>query len=371
MSEKHSTTIQDAGGALTVIFSEATTPAGRVRCAKLASTAFGKSLSADGYLEREAYLSDLPLARGGGWRSWSLTRADDPDLVLATCKTLRRDLLVRDPGGAALERQGYCICSVVTDSRYRGRGLASVLLRHVAEWLDGAGDAAASMLYSDVGEFYVSKGWNVLDAFQSTVAVPPPIPREQLDGLPETRPLTIDDLPDLCERDVENLKNDFRRSKPAADTILAAVLPTSPLISWLQSRADFMNAKTHGKVPETKGTICESADSWMYWYHDLRHSKLVIQRVKLPERQSETAATETLAKLLLDTLDEAAKWELQKVVLWNPGLELRNAMDFLAAKMKIDVTNEKRENSEIPCLRWRDGEKLSATIWPNEFYGWS
>lgn len=229
----------------------------------------------------------------------------------------------------------------------------------------------AVQVVNDALQFYVSKGWDVLDAFQSTLAVPPPIPREELDGLPKTRLLTIDDLPDLCERDVESLKNDFRNSEPAADTILVAVLPTSPLISWLQSRTDFMNAKTHGKVPKTKGTICDSAGAWMYWYHDLRHNKLIVQRVKLPKGQGEPAATQALAKLLLDTLDEAAKWGLQKVVLWNPGSELRSAMDFLAAKMKIDVTSEKRENSEIPCLRWRDGEKLNVTVWPNEFYGWS
>ncbi|KAI1775670.1 hypothetical protein F4818DRAFT_384750 [Hypoxylon cercidicola] len=371
MSEKQSITIRDARGTLSVVFSEATTAPERIRCSELASTAFGKALSTAGYLEREEYLGSQPLARGTGWRFWSLTRADDPGRVLAMCKTLRRDLLVRDTDGATRQEQGYCICSVITDSKYRGRGLASVLLKNVAEWLDGAGNAKASMLYSDVGEFYVSKGWDVLDAFQSTLTVPPSLPREELHGLPKSRLLTSDDLPDLCERDVESLKNEFRSSEPAAGTVLVTVLPTSPLITWLQSRADFMNAKTHGKVPETKGTICDGADAWMYWYHDLRHDRLIVQRAKVPENLGDTAVTEALAKLLIDTLNEAAKWELQKVVIWNPGPELRDAMEFLAVKMKVNVMNEKRENSEIPCLRWHGGKKSRITVWPNEFYGWS
>ncbi|KAI1763182.1 hypothetical protein GGR53DRAFT_498444 [Hypoxylon sp. FL1150] len=373
MSKQQSTitTIQDAKGALAVVFSEATTAPERVRCSTLASTAFGKSLSTAGYLEREEYLGNLPLARGGGWRVWSLTSADDPDLVLAMCKTLHRDLLIRDEDGAVRQEQCYCVCSVITDSRYRGRGLASMMLKNVAEWLDGAGNAKASILYSDVGDFYVSKGWHVLDAFQSTLAVPPSILREQLGDLPETRLLSRDDLPGLCERDVESLKNDFHNSEPAAGTVLTTVLPTSPLISWLQSRVDFMNAKTLGKVPETKGTICESADAWMYWYHDLRHNKLIVQRAKLPENRGDATAVPALASLLLDTLDEAAKWELQKVILWNPGPELRRALMFLTAKMKVDITHEKRESSEIPCLRWHGGQKLNTIVSPNEFYAWS
>ncbi|KAI6084793.1 hypothetical protein F4821DRAFT_164740 [Hypoxylon rubiginosum] len=374
MSEKQSAiTIQDAKGTLAIVFSEATTAPERIRCSTLASTAFGKSLSAAEYLEREEYLGNLPLARGAGWRVWSLRSANDPNLVFAMCKTLHRDLLVRDIDGIISQEQGYCICSVITDSRYRGRGLASVLLKNVAEWLDGPGNAKASMLYSDIGDFYVSKGWDVLDAFQSTLTVPPPIPRARVDGLPKTRLLTRDDLPNLCERDVESLKNDFHHSKPAAGTILVTVLPTSPTISWLQSRTDFMNAKSHGKVPETKGTICESADAWMYWYHDLRHNKLIVQRAKLPKPQGDTNVdvTRALVELLLDTLEEAAKWGLQKVVIWNPSPRLRDPLKHLEKQLEIDITTEKRESSEIPCLRWHGGQKLSTTVSPNEFYGWS
>lgn len=144
-------------GPLSVLFSEAVTPKDRLQCSKLAGTAFGKSLSGSQFLEREALLVAHPLATGIGLRFWSLTLAeanasDDKEAkVLALCKTLHRDLLIRDGDGTRRE-QGYCICSVVTNDEYRGRGLASVLLRKVAEWMDGEGRAAASMLYSDVGD---------------------------------------------------------------------------------------------------------------------------------------------------------------------------------------------------------------------------
>lgn len=151
MTEQRPITIEDARGSLTVIFFEATTREDRIRGSKLANTAFGKSLSEESYLEREDYLANLPLARGTGWRWFSLALADNPEHVVAMCKTLHRDLLIRDGAGMRQE-QGYCICSVITDSRYRGRGLATVLMRNIAEWLDGPGCAAASTLYSDVGD---------------------------------------------------------------------------------------------------------------------------------------------------------------------------------------------------------------------------
>ncbi|KAI0135012.1 hypothetical protein F4814DRAFT_454388 [Daldinia grandis] len=376
MAEPQLITIENAHGTLKVVFFEATTPEEQVRCAKLASTAFGKSLTTEGYLEREKYLGSQPLARGTGWRWWCLALADNPEQVLAMCKTMHRDLLVRDgpaTRGETVVRQGqgYCICSVVTDSTYRGRGLASVLLKRVAEWLDGPGNATASILYSDVGDFYVSKGWDVLDSFESILTVPSSISHKGQSQFPETRPLTTDDIPYLCERDVESLKDDFQKYNLPKDTTLVTILPTTNMITWLQARIAYMNNQTNGKTPEVNGSICESADSWVYWYSDLRHRKMTIQRVKPPRGQDEATSIRATARLLLDSVEEAAKWEISEVDIWNPSPEIHNAMKLLSSELGIKVTNQKRESEHIPCLRWRGGEKRTIIFSPNEFYPWS
>ncbi|KAF3066529.1 Lysine acetyltransferase [Daldinia childiae] len=370
MAETQPITIENARSTLKVIFSEATTPEERVRSAKLASTAFGKSLTPEGYLGRDEYLASQPLARGTGWRWWCLTLADNPEQVLAMCKTMHRDLLIRD-SSATRQEQGYCICSVVTDSTYRGRGLASVLLKKVAEWLDGPGNATASILYSDVGDFYVSKGWDILDSFESILTVPPSVLHKGQAQFPETRPLTTDDIPRLCERDVECLKDDFQKYDLPKDSVLVTILPTTNMITWLQARIAYMNNQSNGKTPEVKGSICESADSWIYWYSDLLHRKMTIQRVKLPRDQDQATSTRAIARLLLDAIEEAAKWELLEVDLWNPSPELHNATKLLNSELGIKVTNQKRESEHIPCLRWRGGEKRSIIFSPNEFYPWS
>ncbi|KAI2640798.1 hypothetical protein GGS26DRAFT_586793 [Hypomontagnella submonticulosa] len=359
---------------LSVVFSEATTPEVKIQCSKLASTAFGKSLSKAEYLEREEFLGTLPLTQRSGWRFWSLTRVDNPEQVLAMCKTMHRDLLVRDDTNRRQPRQeqGYCVVSVVTDASYRGRGLASILLKSVAQWMDGPGGAMASMLYSDVGEFYVSKGWDIHEAFQSTLTVPVSLsPEAPVINFPETRLLTADDIPNLCDRDVKSLRNHHETYDLAVEQTLVTVLPTTNLITWLQARTGFMNDKTNGVVPRTKGSICESAGAWLYWYHDLRHRKLTIQRVKLPLDPSNATTTRALARLLLDALEEALKWQISDVVVWNPSPQLHDAMKILSEEMGIEIKNEKRESTQLPCFRWRGGEKKPTTVWPNEFYAWS
>lgn len=63
---------------------------------------------------------------------------------------MHRDLLIRDVDGVR-EEQGYCVATVITDSKYRNHGLATFLLENVSRWMDGSGGAEASTLYSDVG----------------------------------------------------------------------------------------------------------------------------------------------------------------------------------------------------------------------------
>ncbi|KAI1409046.1 hypothetical protein F5Y13DRAFT_171055 [Hypoxylon sp. FL1857] len=295
---------------------------------------------------------------------FSLALADNPEVVLAMCKTLHRDLLIRDGAGLRQE-QGYCICSVITDSCYRNRGLATVLMKNIAEWVDGPGGATASTLYSEVGDFYVRRGWDILDAFQSTLTVPPSLPSgESQAKLPNTRLLSAEDLPGLCERDVESIKEDFRRYDLAPGTTLITALPTTDMVDWQQNRIGFMNAKLLGKCSKWKGSICESDDAWMYWYHDLYHRKLIIQRAKLPKNRGDEVTIQVLARLLLDALEEAVKWEIPHVLIWNPGSELHSAMGFLNEEFGIEVLNEKREVADIPCLRWRGGEKKPTIVRP-------
>jgi GNAT superfamily N-acetyltransferase len=143
------TTLQGPDGPLTVIFEEADDHQ-RIQCMKLGATSFREPLSAEDYVKREEYLAQRPLTRNGGLRYWCLRPGSDPAQILAKCQTIQRDIIVRDAKGCR-QQQCYCIASVITDPQFRGYGLASLLLERVAKWMDGDGEATASMLYQSIG----------------------------------------------------------------------------------------------------------------------------------------------------------------------------------------------------------------------------
>lgn len=149
MLELKTATVMTASGQILVTMSEAT-PQQQQQCYKLAAAAFASPLSQEDYLKREQFLESRPLTRNNGCRLWCVYLADGVEEVLATCKTIDRDLLIKTSDGIS-EGGGYCIASVVTDPRYRNSGLASLLLRYVGDWMDGPGKAAASMLYTSIG----------------------------------------------------------------------------------------------------------------------------------------------------------------------------------------------------------------------------
>ncbi|OAX80595.1 hypothetical protein ACJ72_05073 [Emergomyces africanus] len=382
MIAPQSITIDGPDGLEALYFSEATSPEQQVKCFKIVGSSFGWPLPEPDYIEREKFLTQRPLAdsSGAGVRWWCL--GDYPGRVVATCKTLHRDLLTRTATGGTREVQGYCIGAVATDKRYRRLGLAEFLLKTVAQWMDGSGGAEASMLYSSVGKYYVNKGWRMLPAVQSVLSVNHSLALPNRTDLPLTQPLLLDSIAALCARDVEGMKAEFEKLKPAATEILMTVLPTANIIGWLQDRAAFISSKTNGDVPPVKGAICEDTKAWVYWHHDFPDNELTIQRVvvgtqgttECEDEESQKRATAALASLLLAALDEVQKWKLHKLVIWSPTPELYRAMHFVQEHFAVEVMNEERVTSNVPSVRWRGGDKdktSQVVIYQNEYYAWS
>lgn len=154
MSGISPTTIQGPDGPLLVQFGEAI-DSQILSCHELAGLAFGQPLSNADFVERENFMIRLAAARGAGcwWRIWCVFPVHNPHQVLASCKTIRRDLLIKESStGETRESLGYCISSVVVESAHRGVGVGAYLLSSVKQWLDTKGDAALSMLYSSKEE---------------------------------------------------------------------------------------------------------------------------------------------------------------------------------------------------------------------------
>ncbi|KAI0424999.1 hypothetical protein F5Y09DRAFT_322862 [Xylaria sp. FL1042] len=361
------------GEVLTITFGEAT-HGQLLPCRHLAWAEFGKPLSKEDYVEQQQYLAQKPLVSDKlkGWRIWCLSLAHDPTQILTTCKTIPRELLIRDDSGMRRQK-GYCIASVVTHPRYRGQGLATRLLKFVGTWLDGPGDAIASMLFTSIGDFYDHRGWKKLPAYLATLSWAanslPVISRAQL---LETRPLSNSEIPQLCTRDIGDIEKRFEEllSMPGVSSV--SVLPTAELITWLHDGSDFTGTKIQGVPPKCHGSICEGADSWLYWFHDFRKEQLAIQRIRVPVETSQIHH-DAIAAMLIDAIEEASRWNFPKVILWDPSAELLSAMQILQETFDIGSEIVSRENRSVPSFRWRDADesRRRTALHFNEFYTWS
>ncbi|KAI1264794.1 hypothetical protein F5Y18DRAFT_417379 [Xylariaceae sp. FL1019] len=366
-------TVAGPEGPITVYFGEASTEQ-RAQCYSLAGAEFGYPLSDDDYREREIYLGERPLTANGGCQYWCLFVELETGLtrVLASCKTIRRQLLLANATCGIWGGVGYCIASVVTDPQYRRMGLTSLLLQHLGDWMDRLGGATASMLYSSIGNFYERRGWKKKDCTLCVLTrIEVPLPKEVGLSLPQSFLLGRKDIPQLCDMDTTSVKDNFGHFAVRNDRTYLAVVPNVNTITWLHDRAEFISQKLFGRVPLHFGTKCNRI--WMYWFHDFRKNQLAIQRVHIPMDSEPSDVSRELAAGLLDAIEEARKWNFPKVIYWKDSQDLSAAVEFLVRRSDIVATKGERSKARI-SVRWigQSDEATDSVELPlEEFYAWN
>jgi hypothetical protein len=151
--------------------------------------------------------------------------------------------------------------------------------------------------------------------------------------------------------------------------------PSHSQAHWHFAREEFVSQKLFGRVPEIKGAITEHGQSWIYWDRNFGEKKMNVQRIVQPEQainDAESAMNSVMA-LLETAVAQAAEWELQKVVIWNPRDSIARAAEALGIKYPnaLVVALAERTDGSIPSLRWNGDLNLEKVIWDqNEYYGW-
>ncbi|KAK4155313.1 lysine acetyltransferase [Chaetomidium leptoderma] len=389
-----------------MVFGEATSEQ-RQLAWELCGRSWAAPMSLDDYVEREQHLAEHDVNRDGRCRYWVLYLKGYPRQVIASCETTRKPVLVSDGNGQpAREGHGYAVTNVYTNPPYRRQGMAAFLLRRVQERMDA--DSDCSVMYSDSGRnYYASLGWSPFASRQATITLlpsypsPPLGPQPQSPTLttpskpPQTRPLQLSDLPDLCKMDELDLTKSFD-SLPADTKTHVAFLPTHPQISWHLARAEFdagkifpPNTTTTAATANpqrtlTKGAITLPTDgskSWTYWSHDWRNKRLRVLRIVVrPEASSTDTPTTTeqqrvgdVAALLEAAVAEARRWGLGRVVVWNPDDEVRAGCKSVgnASPHGVKVVFEERVAGGVPSLRWKGGKGVRGVVWEENFgYCW-
>ena len=362
-TEPHTVSLK-CGTVATILFGEATTQQ-QLECDKLAASAWGSNLDEDEILAREAHLRNQNLARNGGGRTWCLYPKDDEGQILSTCKTLRRDFLLRDAEGPH-EVSGYCITSVITAQMYRGLGLASYMLRNVAAWLDGTGNASVSMLYSGMPHFYEALGWTALPNQATVIAISTWIQdTDRSDAVVEARSLADADIEELCTEYHQHLTHtgtDIEEGR-------LHVVPTVDLMRYQHALSDYMGDLWHYEAPKVRGAAYKRA--WLCWYHDFRGRCLRIQHIHNPIEDAD-AKGEVMMALFLHAIHEANEWNFTTISTWDLSADVRTTLEALARIGTFTDSVREIHQSQSMSLRWRkDNKRFDNMLMDNESYVWN
>lgn len=234
---------------------------------------WGTALGMDSYLEREEYLTTVPVAANGGITHWILVDSSarpDDRAIYASSESLRKRAFVCTPNGTLKEVITHGIGSVFCASEYRGKGYAVRMLKELSpalrDWqmdkdIPGREECGFSFLYSDIGKSFYSKlGWKPFPSHHISLYPSTSAPKST-----SVKPLQYADLPALCELDVENLRESLRNVK--SDRPQVALIPDHDVMQYHHLREDFMTRKIFGKSPTTKGAIVGKGGTrvWAIW----------------------------------------------------------------------------------------------------------
>ncbi|KAH6853204.1 hypothetical protein B0I37DRAFT_1966 [Chaetomium sp. MPI-CAGE-AT-0009] len=356
-----------------VVFTEAT-PQQRILSWELNGASWAPPMTIEQYVGRETALSEAALSANGGTKYFILHPKNDPSTIVSACEVTTKRAIIADGsgGGSGTTREAaaYAIASVFTNPRFRERGMAGHMLRCVQEAVDETAECCA--LYSDIGRVYYTRlGWKDFRSPQVLLAFADALPVPYPDGAVL---LTAADVAPLCERDVEVVRERFRRLAESGDgKIHVTFLPTAEQMAWHFTRDAYVCKTLCGREVVHRGAKTEDGASWIYWDHDLRDKKLKVLRIVTREGDGPEKQREDVKKLLLAALAEAREWALPRVLVWDPNTEVAETATGIWRELgpKLQVTFEEREDGSIPSLRWKGGKGLEGVVWEsNEYYAW-
>jgi GNAT superfamily N-acetyltransferase len=352
------------------------------------------------YLNREAYLTTVPLAKDGGITQWILTVAGlppDQRPILSSCESLRKHAVVcSGPSGSVVDGTAHGIASVFTDPQFRGRGYASRMMRELGERLrtwqvsedsSAAGSETArtgspkpipghshfSVLYSDIGKsFYAKNGWA---PFASSHLAFAPAPSDQENS--RVSLIGYHELAELCAVDERLLRGTLAQRAGETGKTCVALLPSLDAMLWHMMREDFMTKHIFGRTPAVKGAVFGEPGKrvWAVWsrgyyggLETLEGNTFYILRFVIEDESSpEEYLVEGFRSIMQVAQAQAAEWRSQVVQMWNPTPKLQELVKISA----VQHEEIHRDSESIASLMWYGDGATSDLDWVlNEKYGW-
>lgn len=355
------------------------------------------------YLEREAYLLTVPLARDGGLSPWILTDSSvSPENrpILSTCETIRKRALYRDPAdGQVKDVVAHGVASVFTYTELRGHRYASKMMAELGNHLAKQqaakeGDAQFSILFSDIGKtFYARDGWLPLGCAQLTFDTNEAKAATKTAGaavavaVAGITDITDAQLPALAERDETLLRNTIASPSPNGSHMTrVAVIPDMDTLNWHYRREDFIHNHVYGHKPTVRGALYTSPISssvrvWALWTRTRSGGggtegnpvQSILHFLRLVVEDEAATSDEELVTALRGILTvanrEASEWSCTRFDTWNPSDKIRRVVE--SQLTDFSPKYEVRDEYSIPSLRWFGKGNPEHVEWvANEKFEW-
>ncbi|KAH9883628.1 hypothetical protein F4778DRAFT_766034 [Xylariomycetidae sp. FL2044] len=375
---------------------------------------WGGALNLEQYLEREPYLTTIPLSANGGMTHWILTTTTTDSVpgaeqqqqrpILASCETIRKPVLVASPDdGSVAEATGYGIASVYTCPELRGRKYATRMLQELGTTLRtwqseqrGGQDAAFSALWSDIGKaFYAKLGWPAYPSSHVEFVVPASsslsngnaTDTAEAAAATKTTPVTYKNLAQLCAKDTSLLREKLARAARETGHTCVSFVPAYEAMLWHLRRDDFIASTLYPSSATTtsnsyKGAIAGSDGSrvWAVWARNYysanpgarEKNKLYILRLVIEDESpaAEAGNAVAFAAVLGAAMRGAREWGLGVIEMWNPTPAIKGLVEKGAAGGGVEWRWVDRGADSIPSLMWY-GEKKEKVEWvANEKFCW-
>ncbi|KAF3926566.1 hypothetical protein AA313_de0203437 [Arthrobotrys entomopaga] len=369
-------------------------------------------LSENAYYLREAHISSQDLTRNGGITYWLLVDPaapcdgscpQSPDHILSACEAIRKPSLIVRHDGEVEEVICWCIGSVYTAERHRGKGYAKTMLQllghQLKEFRDPSDPTRAhlrvgfSVLYSDIGKkFYAKIGWQPHQS--SHISFPAKLPSSISSA--KVKNVLKSDLRALCAADCLHIRRLVTTSSfPAGLKARCVQFPTVEVMDWHHAREEYIGQYVTTKAPAVKGAWAaitqnaqyppqegsEGLDAvWAIWTHDFGLKKLVFLRLHIPpiDKSNQDAVHQALRQIVISAVREAEAWDFKEIISWNPTDATENAVASVFGKESeggYDLVH--REMDSIASLMWYDREEGSEEVEPegiewcvNEKFAW-
>ncbi len=363
----------------------------------LTHPSWGPGLTHQQYLDREAYLLTVPLARNGGLTQWILTDSADAASaarpILSSCETLKKRAIVSSPSGTITDVTAHGVASVFTKPGDRGRGYASKMMGLVGQHLAkqqaaSEGSAALSILFSDIGgKFYARDGWMPIGNTHIEFPVGGDMPATSTDAATSSGHITElgdADLADLSEQDEQLLRTSLSKPLPNnTGKTRIAILPDHATLQWQYRREDFMMQHFLSSPVRVRGAMYSSPSSgrriWALWVRnryggaDGHDVFTVLHFLRFVVEDDEATTDDELEAALRGIMGvaqrEAQAAQCKNIEMWNPSGRVRGVFEQRLPELKGKFVT--RDMYNLASLRWFGPGSTEDLEWvANEKFAW-